>query len=132
VANDSGIRIEGLAQFRADLRRAQGSYPRQLATGVKAAGEPIIRYAGSITARRSGRLAGSWRASVRGVQGNITSTAAYGGGAVWGLRGKWAGFAKYGGTPRFVGEAIDVEADAVAEILFEHLRELVTIEGWAV
>jgi hypothetical protein len=98
---------------------------------VKAAGEPVIRHGAAITARRSGRLAGSWRTSVRGVQGNITSTAPYGAGAVWGRHGKWAGFAKYGGTPRFVGEAIDAEADAVAEILFQHLRELITIEGWA-
>jgi hypothetical protein len=124
------VRIEGLTAFRAALARAAGSYPKELTSALSAAGAPIVSAASAKAPHVTGTLAASYATSVRGLRGRIISRAPYGAGAEWGLRGKWAGFQKYGPTPRFAGAAIDEKADEVAELIYEKLFDIVSAYGW--
>jgi hypothetical protein len=128
----SGIVVENLAAFRSDLRAALGAAPRELSAAIKAAGVPVQSRASSLAPQRTGRLAASYRISVRGSTGSVTSSAPYGGGAEWGRRGKWSGFTRYGAPgERFAGKAVADKEDEIARILDEGLREIIEIRGWA-
>ncbi len=124
----NGIVIVGLNQFRADLRRAQGAYPRVLTAAIRKAGFPIIARAHAITPRVSGRLAGGWRVSVRGTTGSITSSVPYSGGAVWGVHGKWSGFS--GVRPRYVDPEANPLPQRIQDILDRELRGVLEAYGW--
>jgi hypothetical protein len=54
----------------------------------------------------------------------------YAGGAEWGERGRWAGFNKYGATPRTVWPAIEAQANTVMLIVEYELRNIVEAYGW--
>jgi hypothetical protein len=99
---------------------------------LKAAGEPVIAQASAESPQITGALAGSYRASVRGVTGEITSGVPYGAGAEWGARGKWTGFARYGSPgSRFAGRAVQDKEAEIELILERGLRNLFEIHGWA-
>ncbi len=132
MANAQGaVVVQGLAEFRAAVRRAAGEAPKLLTLGLKRAGVPILAQAAASAPRRTGALAGSYTTAVKGARADIVSRVPYGGGAEWGTRGKWAGFAKYGGPPRFVFPAVEAQQDVVASILLHELETVVGIEGWA-
>jgi hypothetical protein len=127
-----GIKIEGLAQFRADCRRAIGAAPVELSKALRAAGEPIKAEAANLSPRISGDLASSYWISVRGVTGRIESHAPYGPGAEWGRRGKWSGFAKYGEAgDRFAGRGLETRGGEVEDLLTHGLEDVFRIYGWA-
>ena len=102
----SGIRVEGLSEFRAAARSALGRAPRELTAGLKRAGAIPIREAAAKVPRKTGALAGSYKALVRGTTGNITSGVPYGAGAEFGSHGRWLGFP--GSPPRYVWPAVEV------------------------
>ncbi len=125
------IRIDGLAELRRAIRTADGRAPRELTAGLKRAAEPILSRLRGIPARRTGDLAGSYKASVRGTSANIVTGVPYGAGAEWGRYGRWRGFERYGAVPRFVWPAVEAEAKVVMGLIAEELEELLTIRGWA-
>jgi hypothetical protein len=132
LADEYGVRIENLAAFRSALKSSIWLAPRDLTVALTAAGAPVVAQAAAESPRRSGALAGSYRASVRGVTGYITSGVPYGAGAEWGARGKWTGFGKYGSAgSRFAGRAIQDKEAEVELILERGLRNLFEIQGWA-
>jgi len=127
VANQ--IIVQGLTEFRLAVRRAAATNPRLITTGLKKAGAPILAEASSRAPRRTGRLAGSLKTSVRGSRADIVSSVPYAGGAEWGSRGKWSGFP--GSPPRFVVPAVESRLDAATLILERELRDVISIYGWA-
>lgn len=132
AAGSNAVRIEGLTEFRAALRRAQGAYPRKLTVALKKAGVPIIARARSTMPRVSGLLSGSLKTSVRGSVANVVSSAPYAGGAEWGQRGKWRGWVdKHGAAPRFVWPAMEALQDETADLILAELKDVVQIYGWA-
>jgi hypothetical protein len=132
VADAYGVRIENLAAFRSALKNSIWLAPRDLTIALKAAGQPVVAQASADSARRTGALAGSYSATVRGVTGEITSGVPYGAGAEWGSHSKWTGFAKYGAPgSRFAGKAIQDKEAEVELILDRGLRNLFEIQGWA-
>jgi hypothetical protein len=127
-----GVRIENLAAFRSAIRNSIWLAPRDLTLALKAAGEPVIAQASAESPRVTGALAGSYRASVRGVTGEITSGVPYGAGAEWGSHSKWTGFARYGAPgSRFAGRAVQDKELEIELILERGLRNLFEIQGWA-
>jgi hypothetical protein len=131
VAQGNDVRIVGLNQLRADLRRAVGAYPKQLTVALKRAGVPIVRKASNAVPRRSGRLAASIKPSVRGTTGPIVSPVPYAGGAEWGARGKWAGWVRaHGSPPRFVWPAVEDSVDEMEKALADELDEIFRAYGW--
>jgi hypothetical protein len=126
------ISITNLAEFRADLRAAAASAPRDLTKALRLAGAPIVAEASSLTPVRSGALAKSYRASVSGTTGRITSTVPYAGGAEFGRFGKWKGFGRYGASGgRFAGRSIDDQAEVVLLLIGQGLKAIIEIRGWA-
>lgn len=120
--------IEGLTQFRAALRAAEGAYPRLLTQALKRAGEPVIGAARSAVPHRTGALAAGFKTSVRGSRGDIVSSVPYAGGAEWGSRGKWAGFP--GSPPRYVAPALEARVDLMANLILDELKNVVEAYGW--
>lgn len=125
----SGVVVEGLAEFRAAVRRAGTIKPAALTVGLKKAGVPILAQIAATAPRRTGALAASFSTAVRGARADIVSRVPYAGGAEFGSRGKWAGFP--GSPPRFVAPAIESQADATAAIVMRELEDVITILGWA-
>lgn len=128
MAENVAIAIEGLTQFRAALRAAQVEYPKLLTLGLKKASLPILARVHASVPTVTGRLAGSYKASVRGPRGYIVSSAPYAGGAEWGRFGKWAGFR--GTPPRYVWPAVESLQDRTAMVVLEELRRVVEANGW--
>ncbi len=130
MASGGTIRIEGINEFRAAVRKAAGAAPREIPLALKRAGVPIVAQAASNAPHRSGRLASGYKVAVKGTTANIVSTVPYAGGAEWGQRGKWAGFE--GAPPRYVWPAVEAQ-EATVELIVEHeLLEIIGIYGWAV
>lgn len=128
---NTGIKIEGLTEFRAAVRQAAGQMPSTMSEALKAAGVPVIAQAASIAPRLSGALASGYSINVSGAKANVVSRVPYAGGAEWGTQGKWSGFMKYGSPPRTVGVAIEDQSDTIAVILFQRLEAIMSILGWA-
>jgi hypothetical protein len=127
----TGIYISNLKEFQADLKAAMDATPRELTKALKVGGQPIIDSLRGIPAHRSGALASSYKASVRGTTGSIVNAQPYAGGAEWGAHGHWKGFMKYGPPGRFGALAIEVQADAVLQLIAEQLKDIITLHGWA-
>ena len=125
----SGIRVEGLTEFRSAAKAALGRAPRELTAGLKRAGAIPIKEAASRVPQRTGALAASFKAQVRGTTGDITSGVPYGAGAEWGSHGRWLGFD--GSPPRYVWPAVESRAREIEDAVLDELREVVTILGWA-
>lgn len=130
MADHFGVEIDGLKEFRRELRRAEQASPRDLTKAIRAAGKPPLERARALTPVRSGDLRAGWRVRASGSTGSLANVEPYAGGVVWGKRGKWKGFRKYGGTPRFAGQAIDDTADEIQEIITRNLEEILTAYGW--
>ena len=126
------VTIANLAEFRRDLQRATSTSPRLLTMGLKRAGVPVVARSRSVAPRLTGRLAGGYKTSVRGATAYIVNAQPYAGGAEWGSRGRWSGFARYGPPgQRTAGRAIDELEDVIAETVYREISDLVTILGWA-
>jgi hypothetical protein len=130
VGQHGGAYIEGLAEFRRDLRRAAVAVPRKLPLALRAAGKPLLKDLEGIPARRSGDLAAGYRVRVRGANADLTNVEPYAGGADWGQRGKWSGFQKYGGPGRFAARVVVERAELIAELVYAGLRDVFTAYGW--
>ena len=136
---NAGLEITNLALFRKALRAAEDATPRELTKAIRAAGAPIVKRAGQVAARRSGKLAASYTIRVSGTAGKLYSRVPYGVGAEWGFRGKWAGFRRYKaygtgasvGRGRFALRAVLEREDETARIITTELREILELHGWA-
>lgn len=127
----SAIYITNLAQFRRDLKAAEDASPRELTKAIKAAGVPIVAEAKSSVPVVSGTLAGGFKASARGATGSLVNRVPYAMGAEFGKRGKWSGFNRYGGTPRFAFPAVEDKADEVVTIIATQMGDIIALHGWA-
>lgn len=126
-----GVVVEGFKEFRSALRAAQGSTPRALSKGIKAAGEPLLERARELAPRRSGRLAGSARLRTRATSGDLVFVQPYAAGAEWGQFGKWSGFRKYGPRGnRYAFRALRETGDEIATRMHGEMAEIITVFGW--
>lgn len=133
MAEQAGVRIEGLTEFRAALRTAAARYPTELPRALKAAGVPIVAQAAAIAPKgATGALSRGYKISVKGTTASVVSSVPYSGGAEWGTRGKWAGFTKYGAVPRIAGRAVEQQEPAIALIVQTELADIISAYGWFV
>lgn len=131
MAGPPPVYVQGLTEFRNALKQVSSAAPRELAKGIKAAGEPLKQGAAAKVPRRTGQLAGGYAIQVRATTGAVINKVAYAGGAEWGRRGKWAGFDRYGAAPRFAGAVLQDRAGEIQDALTRELDEILTIMGWA-
>jgi len=129
VASGGGsVRVTGINEFRAAVRKAAGAAPREIPLALKRAGVPIIAQAAANAPRRSGALAAGYKVAVRGTTASVVSSVPYAGGSEWGSRGKWAGFP--GAPPRYVWPAVESQEAAVEAIVEHELLEIISAYGW--
>lgn len=138
-----GIEIANLREFRADLRRAQDASPRELTKALKTAGGPVLKRTQTLAPvstrpddKHKGALKKAYALSVSGTSASIISKAPWGGGAEWGSHGKWKGWVKYPPASgesrgRFAWRAVIELADQIVETVYEGLKDIVDIHGWA-
>jgi hypothetical protein len=94
------------------------------------AGQPIVSMSAAAMPKRSGALAGGLSLQVKGPVASFMSAAPYGPGAVWGSRGKWSGFERYGGAPRFVVPQLEARINTMAEQIARELHPVFSAYGW--
>lgn len=131
MAGPPPVYVQGLTEFRNALKQVSSAAPRELAKGIKVAGEPLKTATAQKVPRRTGQLAAGYAIQVRATTGSLINKVAYAGGAEWGRRGKWAGFDRYGVAPRFGGAMLQDRAEEIQDVLTRELEEILTLMGWA-
>jgi hypothetical protein len=142
----AAVEITNLRAFQRDLRAALGRAPTELTAAIRAAGKPVLARAEQLapvgTASydpHRGALKAGYRVRAAGNVGKLVNRAPYSAGAEWGLHGKWSGFTKYAafgtgaskGRGRFAWRAVVEKQDEIVRLIYEGIRGLVTIQGWA-
>lgn len=138
--SEVAVRIVGLREFQAACRAAGDAAPGLLHEALVKAGEPVVEAVrGKVPhgARRGGdkhpgQLAEGYRVAVTGSTGRVVNPVAYAAGAEWGVRGRWAGFARYGAERgRFVWHEVELQADAIRDRVEAGIEQVITVMGWA-
>lgn len=135
----AGIQIQGLAEFRRDLRRA-GENTKNVTGVMKRAGAPVLAKARAYAPKgeeakgdkHPGQLAGSGKILAGGNKGRIVFRQDYAAGAEFGSHGRWQGFDHWGATPRYGYRALNESADEVVKVLAAGLQDVVSMYGWFV
>lgn len=128
--DDVNVHIEGLAEFRRDLRSIDRALPREVNQVIKSAVGRVAAEASRTAPRQSGTLAGSYRPFTRGNIAGVTSRLPY------------APVIEYGGTIRprgaeitfprreVVTKAAAREADRVVDEIGDGVDGLARRHGW--
>lgn len=133
----AGVRVEGLAEFKRDLKRA-GEDTKTVTAVIKKAGAPVLAKAVAYAPKgdeargdkHPGALAASGRILAGGNKGRVVFPKPYGPGAEFGSHGRWKGFDRWGSPPRYGYRALNESADEIAQIIEAGLAEIVFVYGW--
>jgi hypothetical protein len=133
----AGIQIQGLAEFRRDLRRA-GEGTKDATAVMKKAGQVVLAKAVGYAPRGTtesgdkhpGALAGSGKILAAGTKGRVVFRQAYAAGAEFGSHGRWQGFDKWGATPRYGYRALNETTDQIAQIVADGMADIMSVFGW--
>lgn len=124
------IRVEGLREFRRDLRRLHPEVDRELRAELRQVGENVAREASAHAVRRTGRYAASMRAYATGATVSV------------GSRLPQAGVLHWGGTIRprgvpiefprrpIIEDAAQRQMDMIAEELGHAVEKAAFRVGW--
>lgn len=124
------VRVEGLAQLRRDLRAMPADQRREVTKALKRGAEEVAETARPLAAFRTGRLAGSYRASAAGNTAVVRSRLPYA--AVQ----EFGGTIKPRGTPitiqprAAVTTALERNEDKVVDLIAAALDAVATRFGW--
>jgi hypothetical protein len=130
AGRDAGVRVEGLREFRRDLKRVSPAVNREFGRDLKRAGESVAVEARAHAVKRTGEYAGS-----------IKVVAARGGVAV-GSRLPQANVLHWGGTIRprgapitfrarpVISEAADHQANRLLEAGGDAVERAARLAGW--
>jgi phage gpG-like protein len=130
VARDPAVHVEGLREFRRDLRKLEPETAKEFRKDLKAAGEKVAAEARGRAVKRSGAYARSIRpyVSAKGVS--------------VGSRLPYAGVLHYGGTIRprgvpitfrarpVISEAVDRMTDRIVDDLGDAVERAARKTGW--
>jgi hypothetical protein len=133
----AGIQIQGLAEFRRDLRRA-GEGTKDATAVMKKAGQVVLAKAAGYAPKgdvgrgdkHPGQLAGSGKIMAAGTKGRVVFRQAYAAGAEFGSHRRWTGFDRWGATPRYGYRALNETTDQIAQIVADGMAEVVSMYGW--
>jgi hypothetical protein len=124
------VKVDGLAEFRRDLRRLDRESLGQIRDSLKEAADIVARRAALLAPRRTGALAASYKPFTAGNRAGVRSNLPY------------AGVVEYGGTIRPRGydirfrralpltRARDMEAGAVVDDLADRIDVVARRSGW--
>ena len=113
--DDVNVHIEGLAEFRRDLRSIDRALPREVNQVIKSAVGRVAAEASRTAPRQSGTLAGSYRPFTRGNIAGVTSRLPYAPVIEYGPLSDWKDIAGAGQEMQdvfwYIKEAIDAYYD---------------------
>lgn len=130
MAKDFDVKVEGLKELRRDLRQQDRETLKEVQKTLKGAADIVRAEAAATAPRRTGALAGSYRAFTRGNAAGVRSPLPY------------AGVVEYGGTiqPRGVPivfrryepitRAVERNRDRIVEHLGDGLEAAARRTGW--
>lgn len=124
------VQVNGLREFRRDLRRMRPQVDKELLAAIKAGSEKVAITAGAMAPRRSGALAHSIRAYVSGPVASVGSPLPYAGVVHFG------GVIRPRGTPilfrrnEFITQAIRDHADEIVEDIGDAVEDAARRAGW--
>lgn len=127
------IRVEGLRELRADLKRVDATLPRELNKQLKRSAEPVRALAAARAPHRSGALARSIKIRTSGSKLFLSSKLPYaktvhfgGRHPLFGNKDHWFS------NPRrpFLQEAINARADSVERDLADTVEDLMRSAGF--
>ena len=96
------VRVEGLAALQKDLRQMQPAAKREVTKALKEGAKVVAAASGPLAARRSGKLAGSFRAGAAGNAAFVRSRLPY------------AAVQEFGGVIRPKGAPVVIKAHPAA------------------
>ena len=124
------VRIEGLADLRRDLRRAEPQVRREVTRALKEGATVVAAAASPLAPRRSGTLAASYRAGASGNSAFVRSRVPYAGVVEFG------GVIRPKGTPitirpqPAVTRALSLKEDSIVERVGDALDGVFARTGW--
>lgn len=124
------VRIDGLRDLQRDLKALAPDARRDITRALKEGAQEVSRAARPLTARRTGKLAGSWRPGATQMKGFVKSRIPY------------AGVQEYGGVIRPKGAPVTIKAhpagtralqlkeDSIVEKVGDAIMAAATKHGW--
>jgi phage gpG-like protein len=130
VATDVRVEIEGLREFRRDLRRLDSGIDRELRGSIREAAGKVAVTAAGLAPRRTGALARSIRPYVSGARASVGSRLPYAGVVHFG------GMIRPRGVPisfkptEFISRAVESHANALVDDLGDAIEHAARRAGW--
>jgi hypothetical protein len=124
------VKVNGLAELRRDLRELEPTTAKEIQRVLKEGAQIVAEEASRLAPRRTGTLAGSYRAYTRGARAGVRSPLPY------------AAVHEYGGTIRPRGtpiliqrsepvtRAVERQTDAIVASLAEGIEAATSRDGW--
>lgn len=130
MADRPAIKIEGLAEFRRDLRKLDREADKELRGNIRAGAEKVLREAQADAPRRSGALARSLKISVTAKRASIYSNLPYAPVVHWGGTIKPRGVEIRFKRTEFISGAAERGADRLAEDIAQGVERAALRAGW--
>lgn len=127
---DLAVRVDGLADLRRSLRAIDRELPKELRVVIKGAAEVIAAEARVRAPKRTGKLAGSIKATTSGASGIVRSRLPYANVQNWGGTIRPRGAPTHIKGRHFVDGALDAKREAAAQALARGMDDLLRRQGW--
>lgn len=109
--SSSAVRVDGLRDLQRDLKVMQPDVRREVTRALKEGAVVVARAAGPLTARKSGKMAGEWRAGATQMKAYVRN------------RHPGAGVQEYGGTIKPKGTPMVIKPHPAATLALERNQE---------
>lgn len=127
------VKVDGLRELRADLKRVDATLPRELNQRLKKSAEPVRALASSKAPKRTGRLAGSIKVRTRGSRVYLSSSLPYAKVVHFGMRHPLFGMKTswYSNPARpFLRDAVAAKAGDIQRDVADTVEDLMRSAGF--
>jgi phage gpG-like protein len=130
VTRDVDIRVDGLREFRRDLKRLDNEADKELQRGIRDGAQKVLTAARAAVPRQSGALARSLKISVTARKASIYSNLPYAPVVHWGGEIKPRGVPIRFPRTEFASKAAEQGADQLVEDIADGVERAARRTGW--
>lgn len=130
MAKDAEVRVEGLRDFRRDLKRLDGEADKELRQNIRDGAEKVLTRARAAAPHRSGALSRSLKISVTARKASIYSNLPYAPVVHWGGEIKPKGVAIRFPRTEFASRAAEEGADQLVQDIAAGVERAARRTGW--